>query len=87
MEFKVNNFIDPAMFSFWIITMAGISKFWPKIMRPNFILNTYMTYDWIQQVNMETDIFKKIILILGAFDGTGAKTVIPRKVIGKFSIR
>ena len=36
---------------------------------------------------METDIFKKIILILGAFDGTGAKTVIPRKVIGKFSIR
>ena len=23
----------------------------------------------------------------GAFDGTGAKTVIPRKVIGKFSIR
>ena len=25
--------------------------------------------------------------IQGAFDGTGAKTVIPRKVIGKFSIR
>lgn len=25
--------------------------------------------------------------IEGAFDGTGAKTVIPRKVIGKFSIR
>ena len=23
----------------------------------------------------------------GAFDGAGAKTVIPRKVIGKFSIR
>ena len=27
MEFKVNKFIDPAMFSFWIITMARISKF------------------------------------------------------------
>jgi len=25
--------------------------------------------------------------VQGAFDGTGAKTVIPRKVIGKFSIR
>ena len=25
--------------------------------------------------------------IEGAFDGAGAKTVIPRKVIGKFSIR
>jgi acetylornithine deacetylase/succinyl-diaminopimelate desuccinylase-like protein len=25
--------------------------------------------------------------IHGAFDGAGAKTVIPRKVIGKFSIR
>lgn len=25
--------------------------------------------------------------IQGAFDGTGAKTVIPRKVVGKFSIR
>ena len=25
--------------------------------------------------------------IQGAFDGSGAKTVIPRKVIGKFSIR
>ena len=25
--------------------------------------------------------------IEGAFDGVGAKTVIPRKVIGKFSIR
>ena len=25
--------------------------------------------------------------IEGAFDGQGAKTVIPRKVIGKFSIR
>ena len=24
---------------------------------------------------------------LGAFDGPGAKTVIPRRVIGKFSIR
>ena len=25
--------------------------------------------------------------VQGAFDGAGAKTVIPRKVIGKFSIR
>ena len=25
--------------------------------------------------------------VQGAFDGSGAKTVIPRKVIGKFSIR
>jgi cytosolic nonspecific dipeptidase len=28
-----------------------------------------------------------LVGVQGAFDGSGAKTVIPRKVIGKFSIR
>lgn len=31
--------------------------------------------------------FSLVLGIEGAFSGTGAKTVIPRKVIGKFSIR
>lgn len=32
-------------------------------------------------------ILNKILFCLGAFDGVGCKTVIPRHVIGKFSIR
>ena len=56
MEFKVNNLIDPAMFSYWIITMAEIFKFWPKIMRHYFILNTWLMIEYNKSILKQTSL-------------------------------